>query len=182
MSHIPLLKPDQASPATKDVYDDFHRRMSFPGPPNFIMTQGHAPTVARGTWDLVRNILVTGEIPRWKKELIFVAISQERNCRYCEAAHIACCRMLGVDAGTIEHIVRDVNALPDVEMRTMILFAMKCARDPQSLGEADYAGLREHGLKDPEIVELIAMAGPAVYANILADATAMEADAMFATV
>ena len=29
-------------------------------------------------------------MPRWKKELIIVAISRERNCRYCEAAHAAC--------------------------------------------------------------------------------------------
>ena len=37
--------------------------MSFPAPPNFIMTQGHAPLVARGTWEVVRNVLVTGNIP-----------------------------------------------------------------------------------------------------------------------
>jgi hypothetical protein len=38
--------------------------MDFPSPPNFIMTQGHSANVARGTWDVVRNVLVTGEIPR----------------------------------------------------------------------------------------------------------------------
>lgn len=44
MSHIPLLRPDKAPPEANQVYDDFHRRISFPRPPNFIMTQGHAPT------------------------------------------------------------------------------------------------------------------------------------------
>src|SRR4029077_4314637 len=101
MSHIPLLRPEDASSQAKEVYEEFHRRMSFPSPPNFIMTQGHSPTVARGTWELVRNVLVSGEIARWKKEMMFVAISKDRQCRYCTAAHIACCRMLGANPETL---------------------------------------------------------------------------------
>ena len=62
---------------------------------NFIKTQGHsARTAARATWDLVRGVLVSGQIPRWIKEMLFVAISKERKCQYCVAAHLACCRML----------------------------------------------------------------------------------------
>jgi len=78
------------------VYEEFYRRMSFPAPPNFITTQGHSSTVVRGTWEAVKNILVAGVLPRWHKEMMFVAISKDRACVYCTAAHIACCRMLGV--------------------------------------------------------------------------------------
>ena len=179
MPHVPLLKPDIAPEEVKVIYDDFHRRMSFPSPPNFIMTQGHSRAVAQGTWDLVRNVLVGGEIPRWTKEMMFVAISNDRGCRYCSAAHIACCRMLGVQPETLNHLVRDVGTLQDLKLRDMILFAVKCARHPQGLIEEDYAKLRRHGLKQSEIVEIVGMSALAVYANILADATAMEPDAMF---
>jgi alkylhydroperoxidase family enzyme len=41
--------------------------------------------------------------------------------------------------------------------------------------------LTRHGLNHSEIVELVAMSGLAVYANIMADATAMEPDKMFAS-
>ena len=182
MPHIPILKPDKAPKEVKGVYEEFHRRMSFPSAPNFIMTQGHSPTVARGTWDVVRNILVMGEIPRWTKEMMFVAISMDRGCRYCTAAHIACCRMLGVTPAVLEDLVRDVNGLSDPKVRDMILFALKCSRNPQSLTEQDYEQLRQHGLKQSEIMEMIAMSAFAVYANIIADATAMEQDEMFATI
>ena len=74
MPHIRPLLPENASPEVKDIYEDFGRRMGFPEPPNFIKTQGHSPSVAKGTWDLVRNVLVTGQIERWIKELIFAAI------------------------------------------------------------------------------------------------------------
>ena len=92
------------------------------------------------------------------------------------AAHIACCRMLGAN---VEQVMQDIDSLPDPALREMILFSLKCARDPQSLVSADYDKLREHGLSQSQIVELIGMSGLAVYANIIADATAMEPDEMF---
>jgi alkylhydroperoxidase family enzyme len=64
----------------------------------------------------------------------------------------------------------------------MILFAVKCSRDPQSLTGEDYDVLRGHGLQQSEIVEIVGMSALAVYANIIADATAMEPDEMFQTI
>ena len=102
MHHIPLCSVEEASREALAVYEEFYTQMRFPSAPNFIMTQGHSPTVTRGTWDLVRSVLVSGELPRWIKEMMFVAISKERNCRYCTAVHIACCRMLKVNPEWIE--------------------------------------------------------------------------------
>jgi uncharacterized peroxidase-related enzyme len=162
-----------------DLYADFARRMQFPAPPNFIMTQGHSVAVVRGTWGLVQNVLVGGEIPRWTKELIFVAISLDRNCRYCAAAHIACCRMLGVHPGVCENMVRNIDNHSDPKLRDTIAFARKCARDPQSLTAADHKTLFSHGYTQSQVVEVVSMSALAVYANIMADATAMENDEMF---
>ena len=147
MPHIPILPPEEASADAKIVYEDFYRRMSFPSPPNFIMTQGHSPAVTRGTWGLVRNVLVLGEIPRWMKEMIFVAISNDRNCRYCTAAHVACCRMLGVDPNLLQDLVKDVNVIADPYLRDILLFALRCSHSPQSLTEEDFDKLRSHNLQ-----------------------------------
>ena len=182
MSHIPLLHFNDAPNDVKDLYEDFGRRMSFPSAPNFIMTQGHSLTVTQGTWDVVRNVLVSGKLPRWVKEMIFVAISRDRKCHYCEAAHTACCRMLGVDRQLLESLVRNVNEMADNKARDMILFAVKCSRTPQEMTATDFEKLRQHGLGHTEVIELIGMSALAVYANIIADATAMEADAMFETI
>ena len=179
MPHIPVLRPEEASEESKAVYEEFHKRMMFPAPPNFIMTQGHSPSVARGTWELVKNVLVGGEIPRWQKELLFVAISKERNCRYCAAAHIACCRMLGVHVDRIGSDLLSVMTNP--VLRDMVLFGTKCAREPQAVTSEDYDVLRKHGLSQSQITEIVGMAALAVYANIMADATAMDDDAMFKT-
>jgi uncharacterized peroxidase-related enzyme len=181
LPHLHPLRTGDAPKESQAVYEEFHRRMSFPSAPNFIMTQGYAPTVARGTWELVRNVLVGGILPRWAKEMMFVAISNDRQCRYCLAAHVACCRMLGVNSETLTGLVRTVTSVADPKLRDMILFAVKCSRNPQSLAEFDFASLRRHGLAEPEIMEVIAMSALAVYANIIADATAMDDDEMFGT-
>jgi uncharacterized peroxidase-related enzyme len=123
-----------------------------------------------------------GEISRWIKEMMFVAISKDRNCRYCIAAHIACCRMLGVDPKLLNELVHDINNLPDPKLRDIILFAVKCSRNPQSLTEEDYDLLRAHQLTYSQIVEIVAMSAFAVYANIIADATAMNPDDMFGSI
>jgi AhpD family alkylhydroperoxidase len=182
MPHIPPLLSVAAPPEVQTVYEDFYRRMSFPSAPNFITTQGHSFAVVQGTWALVRNVLVGGLIPRWIKEMMFVAISRDRNCRYCEAAHLACCRMFGVSPGLLDSLVGDIQGMTDEKTRDLILFAIKCSRSPQQLVQADFDILGRHGMGHAEIVEAIGMSALAVYANIMADATAVEDDAMFAEV
>jgi len=178
--HIPPCLPPNVVKATEVVYEEFYLGMGFPAPPNFILTQGHAANVARASWEAVRNILVAGEIPRWIKELMFVAISVARDCAYCAAAHAACCRSLRVDPEWTDAVVNGkVEAIPDPKLRDMITFAVKAALDPQGLRSEDYERLRSHGLGTPQIVEIVGMAAFAVYANIIADATAMASDAMF---
>lgn len=179
MPHLPPLQAPDATDEVRGIYEDFRRRMSFPAAPNFILTQGYSSAVARGTWDLVRNVLVGGRLPRWMKELMFVAISLDRDCRYCAAAHIACCRMLEVNPDVLASLIRDIATIDDSKLREVIRFAVKCAREPQALTEEDYDALRQEGLEAADILEVISMSGVAVYANIMADATGMEADEMF---
>jgi uncharacterized peroxidase-related enzyme len=179
MAHIDIIEYQDASEEMRALYVDFQRRMGFPAAPNFIKTQGHSYAAASGTWGLLQNVLAGGALPRTLKEMLMVAISTDRKCRYCEAAHLACCRMLGIDGDSLAQLTSDVDNLDPPKVREIIKFGVKCARDPQSLSAEDFAGLKEHGVRQAEIMELIAMAALAVYANILADATGMEADEMF---
>jgi uncharacterized peroxidase-related enzyme len=182
MPLIPPVPREAASPEVRGVYDEFHTQMGFPAAPNFITTQGHSACAARGSWDLVRSVLVGGKIPRRVKEMMFVAISQDRNCLYCAAAHMACCRMLGVESRELEPLITNIEDMPDARTRALVQFGLKCSRNPATLNQSDFDALRQQGLGQSEMVEAIAMSALAVYANIIADATKMDADSMFATV
>ena len=153
MPHLATLEPEIAPKEVVDVYNDFQRRMGFPGAPNFIKTQGHSLAAPRGTWGLVKNVLVEGLLPRTLKETMFVAMSQSRNCRYCDAAHLACCRMLGVEPAVLEGLVTNVANISPAKVRDIILFGLKCGHDRQSLSEERFRGaaqsrsraIRNHG-------------------------------------
>jgi uncharacterized peroxidase-related enzyme len=179
MPNLHNVEPSNASKEVLDLYNDFNNRMGFPETPNFLKAQGASEAAVRGTWGLVRSVLVEGELPRSLKEMIFVAISIDRECRYCEAAHLACCRMLGVDPKTLEALVANINDVEPAAAREALRFAVKCSRSPQSLTEQDFKSLRDHGFVDSKITEIISMSGLAVYANIVADATGVLPDAMF---
>ena len=180
MPRFPVISEEEASGEAAHLFADFRQKMGFPAAPNFIRTQGGTSIdVARGTWGLVENVLVKGVLPRSLKEMMFVAISRDRMCGYCEAAHVACCKMLGTDEATIAAVVENVDELNPARIRDSVKFSVKCARDPKSLEDADFEILRDHGLGDAEIMEIIAMSGLAVFANIMADATKLDNDEMF---
>jgi len=179
MPHLEIVEPQDASAEVRALYMDFQRRMGFPAAPNFIKVQGHSLAAASGTWGLVQNTLVGGSLPRTLKEMVFAAVSADRGCIYCEAAHLACCRMLGVDERTLAKLVDDVEGIDPAKARAIVKFGIKCARDPQGLVKADFDLLRHHGLRESELIELISMSALAVYANIVADATAVQPDEMF---
>jgi alkylhydroperoxidase family enzyme len=90
--------------------------------------------------------------------------------------------MLGVNSEALDHLIHYVNSITDAKTRDMILFALKCSKTPQGLLDSDMAKLYSHGLNTSQVMELIAMSAFAVYANIIADATAMEPDDMFSKV
>ncbi len=182
MQRFPLKQEADAPKEVGQVYREFQVGMGFPEVPNFIRVQGTAPGMLAGTWGLVKNILLQGRLPRSTKELIFVAIAVDRECNYCRDAHTACCRILGVEDSTIQAVMEGLSEkLPD-RIRDILLFAVKCAAGPHQLDDDDFARLRQQGLDNEQILEVIATASMAVYAITIADATMLDTDAMYSTI
>lgn len=177
--HFPLTTDADASTDVARIFRDFQHTLGYPDVPNFVRMQGSAPSVLNGTWGLIQNVLGQGLLPRSIKEFIWVTIAINRECNYCEKAHIACCRLLGVDERTIELLRQGLkDELPD-KIRDILQFATRCAKAPQELRDEDFAKLNRHGLVNEEILEVIATTSAAVYASIIAEATNIETDAMF---
>ena len=70
----------------------------------------------------------------------------------------------------LEALVRDLDTVAPKRTQEIIKFAVRCALDPQGLTEADYDRVRDQGLSDEEIVEIIGWAALAMYNDTLADA------------
>ena len=60
--------------------------------------------------------------------------------------------------------------------RKIIQFAIRCADEPLTVKEEDYAQIRNFGITDAEIVEIVSLAAMGSYFDILADALKLEVD------
>jgi uncharacterized peroxidase-related enzyme len=176
VSYLSTVSEGCAAGDVKRVYEEIKREKRLPFVPNFFKTLAHAPQVLDATWMVYRGISTRGSLPEALKEMIFVAISVARDCKYCEAAHLAFCSLLGVEPGTLSALTEHIEALRPERTKDIVRFSVKCALQPRSIEQSDYESLRQHGITDGEIIETIAMCGFAMYATTIADVLQLDTD------
>ena len=176
MAHFSVIAEQNAEPQVQRVFAEIRRDKRLPFVPNFFKTLAHAPHALEATWMVYRGISTCGSLPESIKEMIFVAISAARKCKYCEAAHLAFCNLLDVDPGNFLALIKDIDSVRPHRIREILRFSVKCAMEPQNVELSDYDKLRQHGITDSEIVETVAMCGFAMYATTVSDVLRLDID------
>lgn len=176
MAKFKTIEENHADADTERVYQEILQVKHIRFVPNFFKTLANGPSVLLGTWSVYRDVGSRGLIEEAVKEMIFVAISAAKKCAYCEAAHLAFCRILKVDPETCENLVRNIDALRPPRIRDIVRFAVKAGTEPKSLTDKDYKGLKKHNLSDAEIIEIVAMSAFATYAITVAEALKLKID------
>ena len=175
-----LVSDEEASPEVAEVFQQIREGFQIDFVPNFFRAQAVTPHVLKATWVMVDQILVNGpHLPRALKEMMFVAISRANKCSYCESAHLAFCKMFGVDEETQGYLLAHIEEIRPERARDMILFAVKVAAQPSQVTEVDYQKLRDSRVSEAEMGEAIAMGAFASYANALADGFQIPIDEGF---
>ncbi len=175
-----LLAEADAQDHLKDLYKEIKETMGAPVVPNFFKAQAAvSPMIVNHTSLLVKGILCNGKLGRVLNEKILTAISWARHCDYCESAHLAFLKVLGVSLTEMELLCGRWDELPDDRERAVIRFAVKCATDARDLKYRDYDGLRKQGLTDEDIAELVTMSAFSVYVNTIASGMKVPTDDTF---
>jgi uncharacterized peroxidase-related enzyme len=176
MAHLRTIQEGMADGDVERIFGEIRREKRLPFVPNFFKTLALAPKSLEATWMAYRGLTTTGALPEALKEMIFVAISVARGCKYCEAAHLAFCSLLSVEPADLAVLIENINILKPERTRDILRFSVKCALEPRSLEDSDYAKLRQHGITDSEVVEVVAMCGFAMYAITVADVLRLDID------
>jgi len=176
-----IVADGTVTPETEDTFSQIRIALNAPFTPNFFRVWAISPDSLAGIWPVMDHILTNGKLSRRLKEMIFVAISSLKNCRYCEAAHHAFCLTIGVTQAQIDRLINDytIDVVDDSNDKAAIDFAVRLAEDANSSSEQDFQTLRELGFDNEEIMEIIAMSGMAVFYNHLANATKINVDEEF---
>jgi uncharacterized peroxidase-related enzyme len=114
---------------------------------------------------------------RRRFELATIAAARVYRSTYCLAAHSKFLRDACGDEPTMRTVAADPSgAKLDATDRAVMDFAAQVARDASSITAADVQNLRDHGLSDPEVVDVVLAAAARAFFTKVLDALGVQAD------
>ena len=125
--------------------------------PNVFVTLAHRPDEFRAFFAYHDALMLreASGLTKAEREMIVVATSGVNHCLYCVIAHGALLRIYAknpqiADQVAVDHRKADVSP----RQQAMLDFAVKLARTPEAVDEADHQRLREHGFDDEDIWDI----------------------------
>jgi uncharacterized peroxidase-related enzyme len=173
---LAMIEEDEARGEVADIYEEVKREMQMPFVPNFVKMLAISPTALAVEWALLSTFYARTTFPESLVAMLMYAIAHGNQCKYCSAGHEMTCRTLGIDEETLDRLVRDLDTLSPERIRAIVQFVLKAGRNPKGVNAADYERLRQHGLTDEEIVELVMISAIGNMGDIIADALKIEVD------
>ncbi|MCL4295560.1 MAG: peroxidase-related enzyme [Anaerolineae bacterium] len=177
ISGLPMIEEDEATDEVAQIYAEAKREMQVPFVPNFVKAVAISPAALAILWNAYRAFLQHSTLPQSLTAMIQFTIARANQCEYCSVNHELTCRTLGIDEETLTALVEDLGNVSPKRIRAIIEFSLKVAHDPRGLVAEDYERLREQGITDEELVEIILIAAQGSFNDILADALKIKVDA-----
>lgn len=153
-SWLEPLRLADASPLQLEVLDESHAQ-SRTSP--YYLTLAHQPLMLRHRSAAYNAIMYApGGLPRAERELGAMVVSVTNGCVYCTSVHAQRFEQLARRSDTVEQVFDDPwTAGTNERERAVAAFAVALTLRPDALGPADIAPLRELGMSDEEIIDLI---------------------------
>ncbi len=180
ISQLPMMDESEATGEIAEVFGDIKRGFEIPFVPNLDKSLATSAPALKGTWEVIRNVFLETTLPMPLKTMILFSVASLNKCQYCNSIHKVTCRTIGIDEETLAALDSDLEALAPRRVQEIVKFAQKCAGDRLNLVEADYDAVRQQGVNDEEIIEIIALAALGNYLDTLADSLKIELDTMIA--
>ena len=144
--------------------------------PNVFLALAHRPDEFRAFF-AYHDALMEREsgLSKADMEMIIVTTSGANDCLYCVVAHGAVLRIRAKDPLVADQVAVNYRKADISErQKAMLAFAMKVCEDAQSIGEADYAALHEHGFSDEDIWDIGAITAFFGLSNRMANMISMR--------
>jgi uncharacterized peroxidase-related enzyme len=167
--------PDEATmgPEATEWYD--RQRASWGYLPNYAAAFALRPDVA-AAWNGLNGAIIGG-MDRRRFELATIAAARALRSTYCMAAHCTFLRDICDDEETMRAVAADPSgdALDPADRAVMDL-AAKVARDATSVTAEDVQPLRDAGLDDTDVVNVVLAAAARSFFTKVLDGLGVQAD------
>ncbi len=149
--------------------------------PNVFLVLAHRPDEFRAFFAYYDALMLRDSgLSKAEREMIVVATSAANGCPYCVVAHGAVLRIYAKNPILADQLaVNYRHADVTVRQRAMLDFALKMARQPEEIEEADVQTLRGEGFSDEDIWDVGAITALFAMSNRLAHLTNMRPNEAF---
>lgn len=167
MTALPALNADTASAAAADLLNAVEA--AFGTVPNLARVMANSPALLGGYLEL-SGALNYGVLDARTRELIALAVAEGNGCVYCLSAHAYFAEHAAhLSVADIEAARRGTSA--DPRIHAVIEFASAVNSKRGGITDAELAAVRDAGVTDEEIAEIIGHVAVNVLTNFFAKAT-----------
>lgn len=176
MAFIETVKKSEASGPIAELLEAHREQLGYV--PNFARLFAQRPAVYKA-WHRLKDSIAAEMDPR-RYELATLAAARELRSSYCALAHGKVLADQFLDPAAVRALALDHGdaGLDDVDVAIMDL-ATKVAGDTTEISEADVQRLRDLGLSDPEIFDVVLAAAARCFFSKAVDAVGVQPDAEF---
>ena len=156
MARVRIAKPEKVDdPVVCEMFDWVTQMEG--KVPNHFYVEMNFPEFFKAKLGATKVLWQLGELTMPEIQHVGIAVSKANGCAYCTAAF---CTILQHGLGRDEEEVKKFVVGTDVELsdkrlKTIVQFALKINADARSATEADIMRLREVGLTDRGLVQLV---------------------------
>ena len=170
-ARVALVDRTAASGPARALLDQIHG--AFGTTPNMFRAVANSPAALQSMWAAF-GALGGGVVGAALGEQIAVAVANRNACDYCLAAHTALGRKAGVSGDALAAAQSGESA--DPRTAAVLRFALQLVNQRGQVDAADVQALRDQGLSDEHIVEVVAHVALNLFTNYVNVALAVPVD------
>ena len=171
MTRLAAINPQQATGKAKELLDGVQAKFGMT--PNSMKTMAQSPAVLEGYLSL-SGALASGTLSAQVREQIAIAVAEANSCQYCLSAHTAIGRLVGLDDGELSGARRSTSR--DKKTEAVLRFAQAIVVTRGNVTDNDLNRVREAGLRDGEIAEIVANVAANIFTNYFNRVAQTEVD------
>ena len=169
LTGLPFVTEDEAEGEIAELYGEVRRMMQVPAVPHGLTLFGNSAPAMKYQMSIFSFLIKELTLPQSLQSMIGYTIAEHAKCQYCSANNELQCRTFGVDEGTLAKLAADLGNVNPMRIRAIIEFCLKAAESPQEVDRTDFDALRDQGVSDAEILELVIVSAISVASDIIAD-------------
>ena len=159
---MPVINPvtPENAGAAQDALNGLQQKLGTV--PNIYATMAQAPAALNG-FLAFSEALASGVISAAVREQIALTVAGRNSCDYCASAHTLLATLNGVAK---DEAAQNLNGVAtDAKTQAILTFAAAVVEQRGNLTESQIADLRNAGVSDQELVEIIAIVAANIFTN-----------------